>query len=307
MKVSVILPVHQPGEPLACLLDALAGQRPPVDELLVLETGYEPGVRPLVERVGGRHLAIGADEYDHAGSRSAAVREASGDVVVLLSQDVCPADEHGLARLVAPLAGAGHVAASFGRQLSEPDAHPLMEFKRRYLYPATDDERGLDDRGRLGFRTVQMSNAFAAYRRDRLAEVGWFGERQLVCEDVSVAARLLRAGHRIRYVAGALVVHAHRSGFADELRRYFDIGAAYQRDPVILDTFGRPRREGWRFVSCGVRWLAHSGRSALIPQFLALCAGKRLFFALGRRSRWLPRGLPPRLSTFPDWWRRTAP
>ena len=150
-----------------------------------------------------------------------------------------------------------------------------------------------------------MSNAFAAYRRAALAEIGWFGERQLVCEDVSAAARLLRAGHRVRYVADAVVVHAHRSGFVDELRRYFDIGAAYHQDPWILATFGRPRREGWRFVAFGVRWLAASGRGWMIPQFLAHCAGKRLFFALGRHSGSLPRALPPRLSTFPEWWRRS--
>lgn len=305
MKVSVVLPVCRPGEPLAGLLGALTLQTLPVHELLVLETGVEPGVRHLVERVGGRHVAIEPGGYDHAGARSAAARAASGEVVVLLSQDVCPADEHALARLVAPLDGAGPVAACFGRQLSEPEAHPLMQLKRQYLYPETDDERGLDDRGRLGFRTVQMSNAFAAYRRAALAEIGWFGERQLVCEDVSAAARLLRAGHRVRYVADAVVVHAHRSGFADELRRYFDIGAAYQQDPWILATFGRPRREGWRFVAFGVRWLAASGRRWMIPQFLAHCAGKRLFFALGRHSGSLPRALPPRLSTFPEWWRRS--
>lgn len=303
MKVSVVVPVHRAGAGLASLLEALRHQVPPPDEVVVVETDPEPGNRELVEGFGARHIAVPAAEYDHAGTRSLAARSCSGDIVVFLSQDVVPHQPESIARLVLPLqSGDRAVAASYGRQVSEVGGDELMALKRRYLYPAEEDERGLGDRSRLGFRTVQMSNAFGAYRRDVLAEIGWFGERQLVCEDVSATARLMHAGFRVRYVAGAIAIHTHRSGFLDELRRYFDIGAAYQADPNIFETFGQPRREGWRFLAFGLRSLFVAGRPALMLRFVLESVGKRVFFSLGLSSRFLPRWLRPHFSTLPLWW-----
>jgi hypothetical protein len=88
------------------------------------------------------------------------------------------------------------------------------------------------------------------------------------------------------------------------LRRYFDIGAAYQADPNIFGTFGQPRREGWRFLTFGLRALFVAGRPALMLRFLLESVGKRVFFSLGQVSRFLPRRLRPHLSTLPLWWRR---
>lgn len=303
----MVVPVHRAGAGLATLLEALRQQVPPLDEVVVVETDPEPGASEWVAGFGARHLAVAAAEYDHAGTRSLAARSCSGDVVVLMSQDVVPQGPDAIARLVLPLQSAdSSVAAAYGRQVSEPGADELMALKRRYLYPAEDDERGLGDRPRLGFRTVQMSNAFGAYRRAVLADIGWFGERQLVCEDVSATALLLRAGYRVRYVAGAVAVHTHRSGLVNELRRYFDIGAAYQADSNILETFGQPRREGWRFLAFGLRSLLAAGRPTLLPRFLLESVGKRVFFTLGRVSPFLPRRLRPHLSTLPLWWRRES-
>jgi rhamnosyltransferase len=304
VKVSIVVPVHRAAAGLATLLEALRRQVPPPDEVVVVETDPEPGNRELVEGFGARHLAVSAAEYDHAGTRSLAARSCSGDIVVLLSQDVVPQGPATIARLVLPLRSAdSSVAATYGRQVSEVGGDELMALKREYLYPAEEDERGLGDRPRLGFRTVQMSNAFGAYRRDVLAEIGWFGERQLVCEDVSATARLLQAGYRVRYVAAAVAVHTHGSGLLAELRRYFDIGAAYQADPNIFGTFGQPRREGWRFLAFGLRSLFVAGRPALMMRFLLESVGKRVFFSLGLSSRFLPRWLRPHFSTLPLWWR----
>jgi rhamnosyltransferase len=227
--------------------------------------------------------------------------------VILLSQDVLPVDEDVLSHLVASFAGHPEVAACYGRQLPDRDARVFMRIKRAYLYPETSEIRSFADRERLGFRTTLMSNSFAAYRRDALESVGWFGDRRLVCEDVATTARLLLEGWQVRYVAEAVVEHAHHSAAIDELRRYFDIGAFHAHDPWIIESFGRPRREGWRYARHGVERLLREGRAALVVPFVVSCAAKRVAFTLGRHHDRLPKALRPLLSTRPTWWRAQSP
>jgi rhamnosyltransferase len=303
MRTSIIIPVLRPGRLLRDLLHTLEKQTARPDEVLVVETGADDqNAREVIAR-GWTYRSVDPDGFDHGGTRSEAALQASGDVLVFFSQDVLPAGPDTLATLLEAFSQQPDVAACYGRQLPSEDAHPFERVKREFLYPAGSQSRGLVDRGELGFRTAQMSNAFAAYRRSDLAAVGWFGERRIMCEDVAVAARLLLEGRRIRYVAESMVVHAHRAGFSDELRRYFDIGSAHANDRWIVEAFGQPGRDGRRYIGFGSRRLREMGHGRLIPTFLAQGIAKRAAFALGRRHGWLPASMRPLCSSLPNWWR----
>jgi rhamnosyltransferase len=302
MRTSIIIPVLRPGRLLGAMLDALGRQSVRPHEVLVVETGAdEQNAREVTGR-GWTYLSVDPDAFDHGGTRTAAARQASGEVLVFFSQDVLPAHPETLGTLLEAFSEQPDVAACYGRQLPSEDAHPFERVKREFLYPAGSQSRDLVDRGQLGFRTAQMSNAFAAYRRSDLEAVGWFGERRIMCEDVAVAARLLLEGRRIRYVAESMVVHAHRAGFLDELRRYFDIGSAHANDRWIVEAFGQPGRDGRRYIGFGSRRLREMGRGRLIPAFLAQGVAKRAAFALGRRHAWMPVSVRRALSSLPTWW-----
>lgn len=301
MKVAVLLPVLRPGPELGALLRALRAQTRPPDDIWVAETGPSRETAAVVASLGGRYVEVAADAFDHAGTRTRLARMADADRVVLLSQDVEITQSDTLERLLAPLDHG--VSAAYGRQLAGPESHPFTAFKRAFLYPAVSREWSLADRERAGFDALAFSNAFAAYATNALADVGWFGERRLMCEDISAAASLLLAGRRLAYVADATVVHPQDHSLGAELHRYFDIGAVHCMDRRIVTEFGTPRLKGLRFTRAGVSKLWRSN-PARLPEFALWCALKWVAYGLGRRCDRLPRRVSAGLSGLPGWWLR---
>lgn len=301
MRVAVLMPVLRPGRELGDLMRALRSQTRPPDDIWVAETGPSRETADLVASLGGRYVEVPADGFDHAGTRTRLARNASADRVVLMSQDVILEQRDALERLLSPLERG--VAAAYGRHLAGAESDAFTSFKRSFLYPGVSREWGLADRNREGFNALSFSNAFSAYRTDALAEVGWFGERRLMCEDISTAASLLLRGHRLAYAADAAVIHPQDHSLDAELRRYFDIGAVHCMDPRIGTEFGTPGRKGLRFTRAGAAhlWQSSPGR---LPEFAMWCALKWVAYNLGRRCDRLPRRVCARLSGLPGWWLR---
>ena len=185
--------------------------------------------------------------------------------------------------------------------LAGPRADPFAAFKRSFLYPEVSREWTLADRDRDGFDALSFSNAFSAYRTEPLADVGWFGEHRLMCEDISAAAALLLRGHRLAYVADATVVHPQDHTLSVELRRYFDIGAVHAMDSSIVAEFDSPHRKGRRFTRLGLEYLLRT-HPARVPEFAWWCALKWAAYSLGRRCSLLPRRLCATFSGLPGWW-----
>jgi rhamnosyltransferase len=303
-SVSVIIPVFRGESTLPRLLMSIRAQRPPCDEVLVVETESTPEVAELARSAGAEYISIDRCAFDHAGTRSMAARRTTTDVLVFLTQDVILRDETTLRRLVASLWNDDEVGAAYGRQVPDENADPVAAVKRLFNYPDQSHTKRKADRDRLGLRTPFLSNAFAAYRRRALEEISFFGNRELICEDVRAGAALLEAGWAIHYEADAVVHHTHHFGLGEEFGRYFDIGVAHRKQQWILDRFGGTDREGFRYLGMGVRHLRTIGRAHNVSGFVLRSALGRVAYSVGRHHRRLPRALCRRLSSFPLWWDR---
>ncbi len=308
MKTSVIIPIFQGEGYLPDLLQAIDGQDLEDIEVLVVETAPEGVCQKVAEDRGARWMAINADAFDHAGTRTMAAREAQGEVLIFLSQDVLPAAPGTFRILVERLLQYPEQGAAFGRQVAPEDSPIWGAIKRGFIYRAESHVRRSSDRNRLGFHAIFLSNAFAAYRREALEKIGYFGDRALMCEDIEAGAHLLQSGWSIAYVAEAVVRHDHPTALGIETRRYFDIGASHRHQSWIREHFGPPRPEGARFLGYGIRHLLKQRRPHLLPFFAARSLVKLMAYRLGRSHHLLPRGLSSRLSGFPAWWfRRRSP
>lgn len=304
MKTSVIIPVFRGERYLPDLLRAIAQQDLEEREVLVFETSPGGRCRTIAEDHGAGWTEVNGADFDHAGTRTLAARQAQGDVLIFLSQDVLPTAPDTFRTLVEGLLHDDDQGAAFGRQLA-PETSPIWgAIKRGFIYRDQSRVRKPSDRDRLGFHTTFLSNAFAAYRREALESFGFFGERALMCEDIAAGANLLQSGWSIAYIAEAVVSHDHPTALGAEARRYFDIGASHRHQRWIQDNFGPPRPEGARFLGYGVRYLLEHGRLHLLPVFAARCLVKLMAYRLGRAHNLLPRKLSSRLSGFPNWWLR---
>jgi rhamnosyltransferase len=145
-------------------------------------------------------------------------------------------------------------------------------------------------------KTFFCSNSFAAYRRKALESVGWFKAGLLMAEDMHVCAKLLANGYHIAYAADAIVHHSHNYSVRQEFKRYFDLGAFFDRESWIVEQFGNANSEGLRFVQSELSYLWSHGFAHQIPASLLRTAAKWGGYQLGHVHAYLPGWIMRRMS-----------
>ncbi len=301
-SVAVIIPTCN-GEPwLEDLLSALEQQTLVPGEILVIDSDSTDATRTIARAHGVRLHRIAGSDFDHGGTRTLAATMVSEEILVCMTQDAVPVDTQALEFLVRPFAENTKIAATYGRQVAAPGATLFSEHLRNFNYPDRSEIRCFEDRQRLGFKTIFISNSFAAWRREVLAEQGFFPERLLFGEDTLTVAKLLENGYCVAYVSEAAVFHSHNYSIIQDFRRYFDIGAFHADQAAQLAAFGGPGGAGRSFVRSEMAEIVHRKKFHLLVQSLLRNAGKLMAYNLGKRYNKLPRCWAERLSMNRNWW-----
>ena len=285
-QVSVVIPVLNAQRWLPGLLAGLLEQRPhPPAEILLLDSQSTDQTVEIARRQAGVRV-IPVASFSHGGTRNLGAREARHEVLVLMTQDARPADPHWLAALLEPLADP-QVAATYSRQVPQPDASPMEQHFLATHFPAEPAVRQAGDAGaELGLEQVFFSNVSAAIRRDLLLRHP-FDETLIMSEDQQVSRDLIQAGHRIVYAPKSVVVHSHTYTLAACFRRYFD--SAYSLTCIF-------RQHGMgASASLGLRQLVGEAAFVVrhhplwIPYYLFFVAAKTAGTVLGHFADQLPR------------------
>jgi rhamnosyltransferase len=193
------------------------------------------------------------------------------------------------------------VAAAYGRQLPRPEAEAIEAHARIFNYPESPQKRDISRRSDLGFKTIFISNSFAAYRRSVLTAVGGFPIDVIFGEDTITAAKLLMAGWKIEYVPQARVFHSHSYSLAQEFKRYFDIGVLHSRESWLVKSFGAATGEGSKFLRSEITYLMNR-EMARIPASLIRSALKLAGYRLGLIESHIPPPIKSRLSMHHAFW-----
>jgi rhamnosyltransferase len=300
-SVAVIIPTRNGEQWLASLLSMLQQQTLVPEEILVVDSGSSDATCTIARKYGVRLEQIGPETFDHGGTRTMAAGRVDADILLYMTQDAVPSTEDALERLVRPLAEE-KIGATYGRQLPAADAHPLSRHLRLFNYPDQSEVRCGQDRHRYGFKTIFISNSFAAYRRDVLAAHGFFPEHLLFGEDTLTVAKMVENGYCIAYVSEACVYHSHNYSIVQDFKRYFDIGVFHVDQAEQLMKFGGPGGAGRKYVKSEMAMLIAEKRYLLLPESCLRNCGKLLAYNLGKRYRILPRRLAQRLSMNSRWW-----
>jgi len=305
----VVVLTKNGGALLAESLAAIAAQRHAEPfEVVVIDSGSTDGT---AERLAAdsrvRLTRIAAADFQHGRTRNLAMRLATGELVMFLTQDAVPAGDGWLAAYVRFMQAHPEVAGAFGRQVPRPDADALeaWEVSRHFdsfrggpvVFRGSTDRaaaQSVPERVRPHF----FSNVNSCIRREAWQRVAFpevdFGE------DQAWAMEIHRSGVATGYVDEAVVMHSHDYGawalFArryDEARfmqRVFDcalspslraaVGSAEKRVGMYRDylvALGERRHVRWRAASrawssslgewAGAR-LAH--RDGVVHRFLSL-------------------------------------
>lgn len=300
----VVVPTYNGGalwrEAAQALARARAASRRDV-RVKVVDSSSGDGSADIARQNGFEVNTISPQDFDHGGTRNAAVRGDPADVYVFLTQDAILDHPLALDTLLDAFDDPD-VAVAYGRQTPHRGANPIAAHARAFNYGEASRVVGMDDQTRLGIKTVFTSNSFAAYRADTFTALGGFPERNILSEDMYLAARVVLTGSKVAYVAKACVRHSHNYSPVEEFRRYFDIGVFQTDHGWIGEQFGAAEGEGRRFVKSEARHLLAKA-PLWLPRACLHNALKMLGYRMGRNYHSLPTAWRARLSMQPGYWK----
>ena len=300
--ISIVIPVKDGGEDLRRCLWGIGRQR--VDEeveVVVVDSASKDGSVALAEALGARVHPIAAVDFNHGGTRNLGVSLARGEVVVFTSQDAYAPEDDWLEKLTAPVRS-GAVAGAYGRQLAHDGASSAEQYFLDFLYGPTSREQAAAGPHELTMDTTLFSNVNAAVRKDVMRTYP-FAEDIIMSEDQEWSRRVLLDGHRLAYVADAVVRHSHAYTLRSAFKRFFDSGVSSEQAYMAGGAQAEDvlRRRAVDYARGELKWLWQGHRRG-IPYAILYEGTKFAGLQLGLRHEKLPAALKPRLSALPNYW-----
>ena len=303
MSISVIIPTYNAQKYLLNLLDRLSKQT--IDfELIIIDSSSSDNTVNIAKKYTSKIITIPKIEFDHGATRSKALIEASGDIVVFLTQDALPTSNDAIEKLVNVLKQNKDVAAAYGRQIPHNNATLFGKHLREFNYKDCSYIRSFKDKKNFGIKTAFCSDSFAAYKKDAIRSVEFFKEGTIVGEDMHLVAKLLLRGYKKAYCANAVVYHSHNYTIWQDFKRYFDTGVFHVCEPWLIEKFGKAEGEGKKFIKSELNYLIRNKAYHKLPEFIIRNAFKFFGYKLGKNYKMLPKTLAKFLSMHKSWWDR---
>lgn len=262
------MPTYQRRDSLARLLDALAAQTHPLDDLevLVVDDGSTDGTREtlIAARTPYRLRHFAQSNSGAGAARNLGVAQARGSIVVFFDDDVVP--------------DMGAVAAHVAVHRTAPDTVVIGP-----MLPATGwgrpawirwEEAKLLQQydamlaGVYACTPRQFFTANASIERRRFLDAGGFDPAFARAEDVELGYRLRDLGSRFAFEPGARVTHYPRRTFASWRRTPYQYG----RGDVAMH-----RDKGHQALE--LAYLEFHRRHVLNRSLARACVGRRVPFA----------------------------
>ncbi|MFQ5728891.1 MAG: glycosyltransferase family 2 protein [Waddliaceae bacterium] len=267
--------------------------------VLVVNSSSADGTVETAQELGAETLVIPRQNFNHGSTRETARKHLHTDIIVMVTPDAYAADNHVLEQLVTPILHS-KTAISYARQIPHDGADFFESFPRTFNYPAENHVRGIEDAGKYGIYTFFCSNSCAAYSNHALDEIGGF-ESVLIGEDTVAVAKLLRKGHKIAYVADAVVKHSHRYSLLQEFQRHFDTGLARKDYRYLISLGGSDTTRGTKYVREMTKYLLRK-KPHLLPYAFTQTLVKWLGYKIGCHSAKAPVRLKKAFSGQDFYW-----
>lgn len=300
-KVSLLIPTYNAGAKWPSVLEGVGKQSISFSEKIIIDSGSSDHTIELAKKYGFRILKITKKEFNHGYARQLMVEAAvSSEICAFLTQDAILVSADSIERLIGPFKDAD-VGLSYGRQLPHDGATPIESHARFFNYPEISNFRSFDDKQQYGFKVFFCSNSFSAYRKSVLTALGGFPSKSIIGEDALFAAKMLKKGYKLAYVAEAMVKHSHNYSFEEEFKRYFDTRVFHEQNKWLQDTYGKPIGEGFRYAKSELRYIINTDLRFLPYSFNSLFA-KWLGYKTGKYYKYMSKTWLQKLSMHSGYW-----
>ena len=311
MTIDVLIPAYRPGKKFARLLAMLEKQTVPVRKIIVINTEKAYWNEAGFSGVRGLEVHhIKKEEFDHGETRNRGMRFSRADIVVFMTDDAVPADEHLIEELVKAFEQRGPqgeaVIMAYARQLPDKDCPLAERYTRSFNYPEESCVKTRADLERMGIKTFFASNVCCAYDREKFWFQGGFIRRTIFNEDMIFAGKaLLQDDYAVAYAAGARVIHSHNYNCRQQFKRNFDLAVSQADHPELFGCV-RSESEGIRLVKSTACFLIRRGKPWLVPGLVVKSGFKFLGYRAGKCYRLLPKWLILKLTMNREYWKKAC-
>lgn len=226
VKVSVVIPTKNAGTLFRDTLNALTSQEYEDQiELVVIDSGSTDDTISLAKSHGAIVKSIPPGEFNHGVTRNLGIEMASGEIIVLMSQDAIPGDKYLVKNFVTAFEDP-QVAGAYARQLPRADADLLTKrnLNQWLTGRVTEEIRWIQDWNAYKKLTPMQRHQFynfdnvcSAIRKNVWRAIPFrtndFGE------DIDWSQQALEAGWKIAYWPKSYVIHSHSRSFMYDYRR----------------------------------------------------------------------------------------
>ena len=287
MNISIIIPTRNAEKYMENLISKLENQTIKAKEIIVIDTASKDKTKEISSKFDSvKFIQINDGEFDHGGTRNRAAREATGDILVFMTQDAIPENEYFLEELVKPI-GKNDICATYGRQVARKEAGPLEAFARKFNYPDEDIIKSLEDIDRLGVKAFFLSNVCSAFLAEEFWDVDGFPEHTIMNEDMIIASKLLFANKKVCYASKARVIHSHSYTYMQQFKRNFDVGVVFVDSSHYFKGV-KSESEGIKYVKQSAKYLINNGKWYLIPHLIIDSGFRFLGYKAGKSYKKIP-------------------
>jgi len=303
-SVDVIIPTYHSDDKLNKLLKMLYLQTVKPNRVMILHTveveGQEQEI-PDIEASNITVIPIDKDEFDHGGTRKYGASLSNADIIMFMTQDAVPVDEHLIEKLIEPYEDP-FVSATYARQLPNDKANLTERYTRYFNYPKQSRVKSMEDLEELGIKTFFCSDVCATYRNQIYKKMGGFVPKTIFNEDMIMASAMIRADYRIAYAAQAKVVHSHKYSYIQQFTRNFDLGVSHNQFAEVFHGL-KSESEGMKLVKKTIQYLIEKKAYILIPDLIINSGFKFIGYQVGLRYHLLPKKLVVTLSMNKSYWK----
>lgn len=302
--VDLIIPVYHPDKKFHQLLSRIYQQTIKPNRVILLHTIDAPGEMLPLPKIEGSNihvLPVEKKEFDHGGTRRYGADNSDADILMFMTQDAVPMDEHLIEKLLVPYEDP-LVAATYGRQLPNRRDDLLESYTRTFNYPEESRVKSSHDIAELGIKTFFCSNVCATYRKDVYDRMGGFVKKTIFNEDMIMAFRMIGADYRIAYAAEAKVIHSHHYSYLQQFTRNFDLGVSHKEYAELFSSV-KSESEGIKLVKETINYLIQQKKYLRIPDLIMNSGFKFLGYQMGKNYKKLPENLVYRCSMNKNYWK----
>lgn len=222
-KISVIIPAYNGGSSLTALVGMLSRQVGCGDiEIIVVDSGSTDGTLETMKWLGVKVIEIAKEEFSHSYARNLGAENASGDVLLFMTQDAMPEDEYWIYKMLQVMHKYDVVAITPMEQENQTgDLKYKVDswYHAKYLgvlngdrictCPQNNDLHSIR-------KNAQLSDTACLIKKEVFDRYLYRGD---YAEDLDLGMRLIRDQYQIALLSSVRVIHSHSRSSGYYLRR----------------------------------------------------------------------------------------